>query len=78
MIPKDPDRVERQLQRTLAEGENEGVIDPYSARMIRGVLTFRDRVVKDVMIPRTEMVAVPEDAAVREIQDLLILSLIHI
>jgi CBS domain containing-hemolysin-like protein len=72
MIPKDPDRVERQLQRTLAEGENEGVIDPYSARMIRGVLTFRDRVVKDVMIPRTEMVAVPEDAAVREIQDLLI------
>jgi len=72
LIPEDPARVERELQQTLDEGEREGVIDPYSARMIRGVLKFRDRVVKDVMVPRTEIVAVAEGAAIQDIQDLLI------
>jgi CBS domain containing-hemolysin-like protein len=69
---KDPARIERQLQRILAEGEEEGIIDPYSGQMIRGVLKFRDTVVREVMIPRTEMVAVQRDAPVREIHELLV------
>lgn len=69
---KDPARIERQLQHILAEGEKEGVIDPYSGQMIRGVLKFRDTVVREVMIPRTEMIAVQRDAPVRDIHEILI------
>jgi len=69
---KDPDRIEKKLQDILAEGEEEGIIDPYSGRMIRGVLKFRDTVVREVMIPRTEMVAVSSDAPVGDIHELLV------
>ncbi len=70
---KDPARIERQLQHILAEGEEEGIIDPYSGQMIRGVLKFRDTVVREVMIPRTEIVAVQRDAPIRDVHELLVM-----
>jgi len=67
----NPARIERRLQRILAEGEEEGILDPYSGQMIRGVLKFRDTVVLEVMVPRTEIVAAQKDAPMADILDLL-------
>jgi magnesium and cobalt transporter len=39
--------------------------------MIQSILEFRDTLVREVMIPRTEMVAVPSDAPMEEIIDLI-------
>jgi CBS domain containing-hemolysin-like protein len=39
--------------------------------MIQSILEFRDTLVREVMIPRTEMVAVPSDAPMAEIIDLI-------
>jgi magnesium and cobalt transporter len=39
--------------------------------MIQSILEFRDTVVREVMIPRTEMVAVSDDASIAEIIELV-------
>lgn len=68
---KNPSDLEDRLQRILADSESEGLLDPYSGQMIRGVLKLRDTVVREIMIPRTEMVALPSNASIGEIQQLL-------
>lgn len=40
--------------------------------MIQSILDFRDTIVREVMIPRTEMVAVGSDATIDEILDMII------
>jgi len=63
--------MEERLQRALADSEAEGILDAYSGRMIRGVLKLRDTVVREIMIPRTEMIAIPKNASVQDIQNVL-------
>ena len=69
---KDQSRLEKEIQSIIDEGEESGLIDPESGEMIQSILEFRDTVVREVMIPRTEMVAVRSDAAIEEILDLII------
>ncbi len=68
---KDAERLEREIQNILGRGEDEGVIDHYSGQMIRNILQFRSTVVREVMIPRTEMVAIESDAGIEEILGLV-------
>jgi len=69
---KDQSRLEKEIQSIIDEGEESGLIDPESGEMIQSILEFRDTVVREVMIPRTEMVAVRSDATIEEILDLII------
>jgi len=68
---KQANRTERDIQSVIAEGEKEGLIDPYSAQMIRSILEFRTTVVREIMVPRTEIVAVEDDASVEAILDII-------
>jgi CBS domain containing-hemolysin-like protein len=63
--------LEKEIQSIIDAGAEEGLIDPQSGEMIQSILEFRDTVVREVMIPRTEMVAIPSDAPVEEIIDLI-------
>jgi len=60
-------RLEEEIQSILDEGEQKGLIDEKSGEMIQSILEFRDTVAREVMIPRTEIVAIPSDAPVAEI-----------
>jgi magnesium and cobalt transporter len=68
---KDSTRLEKEIQSIINAGEENGLIDPQSGEMIQSILEFRDTLVREVMIPRTEMVAVPSDAPMEEIIDLI-------
>lgn len=46
----------------LEEGEAEGILEAEDRELIRNVVTFGDTVVREVMTPRTRIVALPLDA----------------
>ena len=70
--PDDQARLEEEIQSIIDAGEEKGLIDQQSGEMIQSILEFRDTVVREVMIPRTEMVAIRSDATVEEILELTI------
>ncbi|MGD1152533.1 MAG: hemolysin family protein [Syntrophales bacterium] len=65
-------RLEEEIQSIIDAGEEKGLIDQQSGEMIQSILEFRDTVVREVMIPRTEMVAIRSDATIEEILELTI------
>ncbi len=66
---KEQSRLEEEIQSIIDEGEQKGLIDEKSGEMIQSILEFRDTVAREVMIPRTEIVAIPSDSPVAEIID---------
>lgn len=68
----DQARLEDEIQSIIDAGEEKGLIDQQSGEMIQSILEFRDTVVREVMIPRTEMIAIPSDATIEEILELTI------
>lgn len=64
-------RLEKEIQSLINAGEEEGLIDSQSGEMIQSILEFRETVVREVMIPRTEIVALRSDAGIEEILDLI-------
>ena len=68
---KDPSHLEKEIQSIIDAGEENGLIDPQSGEMIQSILEFRDTIVREVMIPRTEMVAIQSDTPIDEINTLI-------
>jgi len=68
---KDPSHLEKEIQSILDAGEEKGLIDSQSGEMIQSILEFRDTIVREVMVPRTDIIAVPSDAPISEIIDLI-------
>jgi len=66
---QEQSRLEEEIQSIIDEGEERGLIDEKSGEMIQSILEFRGTVAREVMVPRTEIVAVPSDAPVAEIID---------
>lgn len=66
---KDEDEeeaTEEAVNALLEEGEAEGILEPDDRELIRNVVTFGDTVVREVMTPRTRIVALPVTATVTE------------
>lgn len=64
---KRPRITEEELRTLVDVGHLEGVIDPEEKRMIHNVFQFGDSQVKDIMIPRTDIVAVDVNSSFDEI-----------
>jgi putative hemolysin len=62
--------VEREtIQDVLREGELEGVGEREELEIITGVMSFGEKLVKDVMIPRAEIFAIDRSASAREVAE---------
>ena len=55
-------------------GEAEGEFEPAEAEMLENVFQFGDRQVREVMTPRTEMVAIQQGSTLREFLDMYSLT----
>src|SRR5690348_370179 len=65
-----PYLTEEELLTVLHVSEEQGVIEEQEHQMIHGIIEIGDKTVREVMIPRTDIIAVPHDAQLREIAKL--------
>lgn len=68
-IPHEYSRIEKEIQTIIDIGEEKGLIDSESSEMIQSILEFKNTVVREIMIPRTEIIAIKNDASIDEILD---------
>jgi len=66
--------LEEKIQSIIDSGERDGLIDRQSGEMIRNILDLRETLAREVMIPRTEIVAVSDSSS---IEDILALVMNH-
>lgn len=69
----DPERVtEVDVEQLIEQGEEHGSIPVEHADLLRSVLEFADTVVREVMVPRTSMVAIDIDTPLSDVTRLVV------
>lgn len=63
---------EEELRMLVNVGEEEGLIEPDEREMIEGIFSFGDTTVREVMIPRVDIVALEETASIDEALNVII------
>lgn len=66
-LPKGPLLSEEEIKSILDVAQIEEVIEPDEREMIHSILEFTDRVVREVMVPRPDMVCVDVSASLEEV-----------
>lgn len=62
---------EESIQQIIDAGEVEGLINEDENEMIRSIFEMKNRVVREIMVPRTDMAAVPVDAPLSEVLNII-------
>jgi putative hemolysin len=62
-----PPVTSEEIEYLIEMGTREGVLDEVKEELLNSVLEFADRVVKEIMVPRTRMVAIDRDATPEEL-----------
>ncbi len=73
---KGPSRAltEKELQEAINSSEEEGILNEAEGDMLQSIFEFGDTIVREVMIPRTDMVCCPADARLGIFLELIIRS----
>jgi len=70
--PTEPVATEDEIQAYLEIGEDEGIIEEEDSKLIQSVVEFGDTLVREVMTPRTRIVACEEGSSLRDLRDLMV------
>jgi len=62
-----PPVTSEEIEYLIEMGTREGVLDEVKEELLNSVLEFADRVVKEIMVPRTRVVAIDRDASPEEL-----------
>ncbi len=63
---------EEEIQELMDAGEEEGLINEEENDMIRAIFALRDTVVREIMVPRTDMASLTVDAPINEVLQAII------
>jgi len=61
--PEGPAFSDEEIKQLVTAGERGGEVQEQEADLIHGVIEFADKVAREVMVPRTDMVCLPQEAA---------------
>jgi putative hemolysin len=68
----DADEADEEVAHTFLEaGEHEGLIEREERALLQSIVDFNDTLVREVMTPRPDIVAIPADATLGELRSLL-------
>jgi CBS domain containing-hemolysin-like protein len=62
---------EEEMKAMISIGEEEGTLEKEEKKMLHNVFEFGDKSVSEAMLPRTEIISIPEDAVVADVLDLV-------
>lgn len=68
--PSHPD-LQKEIQQLIDVGEEEGLLSEDEGEMIQSILSFRDTVAREIMVPRTDAVIVSADTPIQELLQLV-------
>ncbi|MCD6153887.1 MAG: HlyC/CorC family transporter [Syntrophobacterales bacterium] len=63
--------LEEEIESIINTGKEKGFIDQRSCEMIQSVLALRGKMVREVVVPRTEIIAVSSDSAIEDVLGLV-------
>ena len=66
-IIAQPEDLEREIQHIIDEGEERGIISRQEGELIESIFEFRDTLVREIMVPRLEMVGVERHTPLEQI-----------
>ncbi len=69
-VKRGPFVTEEELRLLVTVGEEEGVLEEEETEMIHSIFEFADTTVREVMVPRIDMVTLESDATVNEAVDM--------
>lgn len=70
--PVEEETSEEEIQAYLDIGEDEGIIEKEDSKLIQSVVEFGDTSVREVMTPRTKIVACEESATLGELREIMV------
>lgn len=62
---------EEDIEEMVRIGKSDGSMSPASARLLTGVFELDDKVAREIMVPRTEIRAIPASAEAEEVMDIV-------
>lgn len=65
---------EKELQAIIEESEEEGIINEGEGEMLHSIFEFGETIVREIMVPRTDMVSCPTTADLKQVLDAIISS----
>jgi CBS domain containing-hemolysin-like protein len=68
--PEEDKATDEEVQAYIEAGKEEGILEGDEGRMVQSILDLGDKVAREVMTPRTEIVAITENATVGELRAL--------
>lgn len=70
--PEDEETTDEEIQAYLEIGEDEGILQKEDSQLIQSVVEFGDTLVREVMTPRTRIVACDEKATISELRETMV------
>ena len=64
--------LEKEIQQLIDVGEEEGLLSEDEGEMMQSILSFRDTVAREIMVPRTDSVIVSGDTPIEKLLQLVI------
>lgn len=65
---------EKELQEMIDESEEEGIINEDEGEMLHSIFEFGETIVREVMVPRTDMICCPLDASMPQLLEIILSS----
>jgi magnesium and cobalt transporter len=69
--PSQPD-LQREIKQLINVGEEEGLLSEDEGEMIESILSFRDTLAREIMVPRPEAVIISANTPIEEVHQLVI------
>ena len=70
--PEDLEATGEEIQAYLEIGENQGILQEEDSKLIQSVVEFGNTLVREVMTPRTKIIACEENATIAELRDTMV------